>query len=167
MCSFFLWKPNIWRYVFLSFRSFLATAKSNYSPSFTQHPAVEKLIFVLWCAVKVWILHKCTLPNVGSPCLFITKSLSHTLLTLGHSLCPTRAHTVLKKTDRDSYAPLEFGQSCLSAVVCSLSLFPCPAGAPVPPPHWAPALGPAVKRITPTPVRGGAPRPHHLALDAP
>lgn len=56
-----------------------------------------------------------------------------------------------------THSPLALGQSGLSTTACRLSLFPCPVGAPVPPPHWVLALGPAVKRVAPTPPR--VPRP--------
>lgn len=115
------------------------------------------LIFVFWCAVKVWILHKCTMQTLGHPAFYTTKSLSHTLLTLGHIAFVLYTHAALNETR--THSSLALGQSCLSAAVCRLSLFPCPVGAPVPPPHWVPALGPAVKRVAPTPLRGGTPTP--------
>lgn len=124
------------------------------------------LIFVLWCAVRVWILLKFTQQTLGHTALYTSKSLPHTLLTLGHIAFVLYTHTVSNKAD--THGPLALGQSCLSAAVCRLSLFPCPVGAPVPPPHWAPALGAAVKRVVTTPLRGGGwPDPHHPAPDAP
>ena len=62
-----------------------------------------------------------------------------------------------------THSPLALGQSGLSTAAWRLSLFPCPVGAPVPPPHWVLAPGPAVKRVAPTPPRveagGGTPTP--------
>lgn len=99
--------------------------------------------------------------NLRSACFFMPLNLSHTLLTPGHFAFVPKTHTTPRMSR--THSPLALGQSSLSTAACRLSLFPCPVGAPVPPPHWVLAPGPAVKRVAPTPPRveagGGTPTP--------